>query len=314
MRINYLKTEFIINAEENIYLPLFKGSAFRGLFGNIFRRLICVLKKNDCTECLLRSTCVYSYIFETFPSREMPLFNREKYRSIPQPFIIEPPLEEKRLYKKDEEIYFALILIGKATTYLPYFIYTFEECGKTGIGKGRGKFKLKRVLSDGMEIYNFDDKKINRPKDSVIEIPDSYEEDAVEEIKTLKLKIITPVRIKHERKYISSLTFPLLIKALITRMCFLSYYHCDGENGLTCYKRLFEESQQIIIKKQNTRWWDWERYSSRQNTRMKLGGVIGEIEYEGKIKNFLPLLKAGEILHVGKNTGFGLGKYDLVIE
>jgi hypothetical protein len=36
-----------------------------------------------------------------------------------------------------------------------------------------------------------------------------------------------------------------------------------------------------------------------------------DITFEGDIEPFIPLIKAGEILHVGKGTGFGLGKYSI---
>jgi CRISPR/Cas system endoribonuclease Cas6 (RAMP superfamily) len=40
-----------------------------------------------------------------------------------------------------------------------------------------------------------------------------------------------------------------------------------------------------------------------------MGGFVGDITFEGDIGLFMPLIKAGEILHVGKGTGFGLGMY-----
>ncbi len=70
-----------------------------------------------------------------------------KYTSAPHPFIIEPPPEKKRGYTPEDEITFNLTLVGKAVDYLPYFIYTFDELGKMGIGKGRGKYELKKVRS-----------------------------------------------------------------------------------------------------------------------------------------------------------------------
>lgn len=36
-----------------------------------------------------------------------------------------------------------------------------------------------------------------------------------------------------------------------------------------------------------------------------MGGFIGEITFEGNIEPFMPLIRAGEVLHVGKGTGFG---------
>ncbi|MCM8762553.1 MAG: CRISPR system precrRNA processing endoribonuclease RAMP protein Cas6 [Candidatus Omnitrophica bacterium] len=42
---------------------------------------------------------------------------------------------------------------------------------------------------------------------------------------------------------------------------------------------------------------------------MRLGGFTGTITYKGNLKEFLPFIKLGEIIHIGKNTSFGLGKY-----
>jgi CRISPR/Cas system endoribonuclease Cas6 (RAMP superfamily) len=45
---------------------------------------------------------------------------------------------------------------------------------------------------------------------------------------------------------------------------------------------------------------------------MKMGGFTGEAEYAGEgLQEFLPLLAAGELLHVGTGTTFGLGCYAL---
>jgi hypothetical protein len=39
------------------------------------------------------------------------------------------------------------------------------------------------------------------------------------------------------------------------------------------------------------------------------------VEYGGEaIEEFLPLVAAGEILHVGAGTSFGLGRYEIVPE
>jgi CRISPR/Cas system endoribonuclease Cas6 (RAMP superfamily) len=56
---------------------------------------------------------------------------------------------------------------------------------------------------------------------------------------------------------------------------------------------------------------DWERYSARQDVRMKLGGVVGGITYVGALTWFQPYLRLGEYLRVGKNTSFSLGKMRL---
>ena len=39
-----------------------------------------------------------------------------------------------------------------------------------------------------------------------------------------------------------------------------------------------------------------------------MGGFIGQIKYQGKLDPFLSIVKAGEIIHIGKGTSLGFGK------
>ena len=53
----------------------------------------------------------------------------------------------------------------------------------------------------------------------------------------------------------------------------------------------------------------WQR-SNWQGRRLHQDGFIGEIVFEGEgLGLFLPLLLAGEILHIGSGAYFGFGKY-----
>ena len=57
-------------------------------------------------------------------------------------------MNNQRTYEKGEDISFGLTLIGRATDYLPYFIYALDELGRIGIGKGRGKYELRQMLEE----------------------------------------------------------------------------------------------------------------------------------------------------------------------
>ena len=78
------------------------------------------------------------------------------------------------------------------------------------------------------------------------------------------------------------------------------------------FKSLIEKSYEVKVKKSNLRWFDWERYSNRQETKMMMGGFKGPITFEGEFELFLPFLLLGEYIHVGKGTSFGLGKYQIM--
>jgi len=124
----------------------------RGGFGYAFKRVVCAIRNKECPDCILKERCVYSYVFETPPPSDTKIMR--KYKTVPHPFVIEPPSEKKRGYKPGDEMNFGLTLIGRAIDCLSYFIYTFDELGKIGVGKGKSKYELKSVSCDGKTIYD----------------------------------------------------------------------------------------------------------------------------------------------------------------
>ncbi|MDI3508328.1 MAG: hypothetical protein PWP55_520, partial [Clostridiales bacterium] len=103
-----------------------------------------------------------------------------------------------------------------------------------------------------------------------------------------------------------------LIRSILRRFSNLCYFHHDYQPELD-YKRIIEASQQVKIVEDDTDWDDWERFSNRQDSRMRFGGLVGKITYEGHIGDFMPLLLLGEQIHAGKNVTFGLGKYSIMV-
>lgn len=326
MLIPYQKFQITIEAVSDLKLPYYKGSTFRGGFGNMFKKIVCALKRNECFDCILKSKCIYAYVFETPPPENVNLFNMNKYEKIPHPFVIEPPLENEGSESKNTKVYesgnkfnFFLILIGKAIEYLPYFIYTFDELGKIGIGKGRGKYNLieaKKIKKIGVNkeivsetIYLSSNKILKKTEEDIIDIKDKFIK--TNKISDISLNFVTPLRIKFKRDLVVRPEFHIFIRNLLRRVLLLYYFHCGNNKPSWDHKEIIKHAESVTIKNQNIKWYDWERYSSRQNTRMKLGGIIGNITYYGNIEPFMPLLKAGEILHIGKGTSFGLGKYSI---
>ena len=125
----------------------------------------------------------------------------------------------------------------------------------------------------------------------------------------LTLNFLTPTRILYNSHLTLDLEFHILIRNLLRRLSLLYYFHCGGDPSEWDFKGIIEIAKDVKVKKQALTWYDWERYSTRQDTRMKMGGFVGNISFEGNIEPFMQLIKAGEILHVGKGTSFGLGKY-----
>lgn len=307
---------------EKIELPLYKGSTFRGGFGHAFKRVVCIQKGKECNDCMVKSTCVYSYIFETSPPEDTKILRL--YKNVPHPFVIEPPLTSQCLFNKGEEITFNLVLIGRAIQYLPYFIYTFDELGNIGIGRRRGKFLLKSVTT-GIEGSSTGNKRDNAGENSVIySVEDKILHNhirvlTVEEMlspnslsSNIEIEFLTPTRMIFNERLVVEVEFHQIVRTLLRRISSLSYFHC-GELLELDFKELIEKAERIKCTDSDLRWYDWERYSARQETRMKMGGFTGKAVFEGDLEEFMPLIALGEYIHVGKGTSFGLGKYRAII-
>ena len=78
------------------------------------------------------------------------------------------------------------------------------------------------------------------------------------------------------------------------------------------FKGLIEKATVVETTDSTLRWKDWTRYSSRQDRKIQLGGLVGRATYAGDLEAFVPFAALGAYLHVGKNATFGLGRYKIL--
>jgi len=314
----FSKYIFSIKGKTTLLLPAYKGSTLRGGFGHAFRRIICVFKDKECADCLLKEKCIYSWVFETPVPKGAEMMRN--YTAAPHPFVIEPPLRDQKVYQAEDVLPFGLILIGKAIDYLPYFIYAFEELGRIGIGKGKGKFQLVKVSEAHLPLQQAKDKEsiIYQGNDKMlreIDGPIQWQDIIGSPIPSqTHLSFLTPVRIKYENSLAKNLEFHVFFRNILRRISLLSYFQCGNRLDDIGFKELIEQAKKVKTINKSLIWEDWERYSNRQATKMKMGGLIGEVTYEGNLEPFWPYIKLGEYIHVGKGSSFGLGKYTVSYE
>ena len=295
----------ILTARSPIVMPAYTGSTLRGGFGHAFRKMVCTQGPIDCRDCTLKAVCPYPYIFETAPFEGAQQLRT--YGDVPRPFVIDP-LDTRGEYRRGESFAFRLTLVGRAIDYLPYFLVSFRELGEIGIGKGRGRFQLTQVLTDdGESIYEGKTQMVHN-LNNILSFDEIQGETAALPIDTLTLRLLTPTRITHKGHITDQLPFHLFWRRLIGRISALGYFHC-GESLDLDFKGLITQAETVQTVQSRLRWHDWTRYSSRQNQKMQLGGLVGNVTYTGDLTVFLPFIALGVFLHVGKNATFGLGKY-----
>jgi len=334
LRFARYRLQFV--AATPLHLPAYKGSTFRGGFGMAFKELACIRRDRDCDHCLIRDRCVYQYVFETPAVR-----NTRNYSFAPHPFVIEPPAEGRQSYEPGQPLGVGLVLVGAALSHLPYFIYAFEEMGRRGLGRGRGRVQLERVEawtgSSWPVVYRSDSGALSTDLPVLCGAPAAWPwsgragvpalsgppggaaaTDAgtpaaasSRQAGTVSLQFCTPTRFRSGGQLEHALPFALLARGLLRRAADLLQFHCDAALELD-FRAWAQAAEKVRTGAQQLHWLDWERYSRRQETRMKLGGLVGEVEYAGPWEPFEPLLRLGAAVHVGKGTAFGLGQYAIV--
>ena len=308
---SYERFRFSLKVTSLMVLPPYKGGVFRGAFGSAFRGVVCAIRRAECKECLLRNQCLYVAFFEPPAPPDHP--HAAKFNQAPSPFVLNPPLTNRQAFHPEDVLNFELVLIGRAIEALPYFAYTFIELGHRGLGRERGKYELIRVdlLRDNKATQVYDGTTQTLRAYPPKEKTESHAED--NRVNSLTLEFLTPLRLKVTGDLVTQLTFPLFFERLSHRLTLLSAFY--GSNGeIPNLPHLMDQAQEIKITDDGLHWYDWERYSGRQKTAMKLGGLKGVINLEGNLSPFMPYLRLGEQVNVGQGTSFGLGRYEMVME
>ena len=296
-------------ASTPIHLPDFAGSMLRGAFGHALRQLACMTKQKECAGCPLLSTCPYPAIFAPPPPASHAL---QKFSQIPVPYVIEPPGWGARQVGTGESFAFHMVLIGRALRELPLIILAWRRAFARGVGSGDGTAELLRVVHCG----GARDTEIHRPEIGTItahaqETAFNPADNDGPERREVTLHFTTPLRLQKNGHALppEKLDARTLLMALVRRASLLAEFHAGGAliedfASLLAASNDLQDSKRLI-------WRDWTRFSSRQQQKMVLGGVVGDWTIRGTLSPFMPFLQLGQWLHAGKEAAFGLGQYTL---
>lgn len=294
---------FYFDSPRPILLPDYPGSAWRGAFGHALKRTVCVVRNTPCNHCMLKSACAYSYVFETPPPTDSE--KMRKYNAAPHPFVLRLPESSST----DSNYSLDLTLFGHGQRFFPYLVHALQTAAKEGIGGKRQLFELLQIDeldSQGgrRRVYQDGALSLQQPA-TAPPVPDMPAR--------ITLTFHTPLRIKHDQKNVtpSNFNFGALFSTLLRRISMISYFHTDTPLDAD-FAGLTARAKQVTIADQQLHWYDWTRYSSRQQTEMNLGGMVGTITLDtNELEAFWPYLWLGQWTHVGKATSMGLGAYSI---
>ena len=306
--IPYLRLRMTLEADETANLPPFQGSMLRGAFGHALRRTVCVMGPQQlCAKCPLRLACGYTRLFEPCIERDPPPFLRGVDQAV-RPYVFEP-LGGGGLCRKGDRLSFDLLLFGQAVEFQAYAILAVERMARAGLGTRRSRFRLILVEAldpDGTGTKLFETGAAHATAPAPARVPQTP---SLPPGSSATLRLLTPLRIKVRDRLSDHPTFRELAFNMLRRVLEMAYFHVRGAVVDWSFREFLDAADGVHIARAEVSWQDWERWSQRQQTSMKLGGIVGRLILEGDgLKSFASLLAAAEVLHAGKGATFGLGR------
>jgi hypothetical protein len=314
--LSILRARVTLRLLEDAALPAYKGAMLRGGFGYAFQRAACPQPCWGASDhCAVSVLCPYRWVFET--PHPPDVSHLHDLQDVPRPFVIEPPQDGRTRYGAGDALEFGLILIGRAIDHLPYFLFSFEQLGRMGLGRDNARARLERVEAlrpwqpVGEAIYQ--DGRVLPSSESLPLIdPPAIAARAAALPADLCLTLRTPLRVKALGDFLRAIDPAVLAHAICWRLNALATFHGGGPWPVD-HRALIEQARGIAVEQAQVRWVDWERISTRgaQPQRMTLGGLVGSAVLRNVPPGVRAVLQAGSLAHVGKACVFGHGQIEV---
>lgn len=272
---------------------------FRGAFGATLRRITCFCPRSEAKPVAHRRGCVYREMFESPVSGlAAGAPSLTTYAPHPFAFFVERIPEDGRGRVE-------VVLFGSALKYFPYVLMTFTQMGQAGIGRCRSRFDIEEVTSEGVPVYDAKTEEILEYREPRVFAPSPA---APPEI---GLRLRSPLWLIRGGRQVRRFAPAPFFASLVRRIDLLLACYC-GQGAAWDKKELLDRlTASVRLAGGRTAYITKKRFSRRQQTDMEVGGLLGEVVLAGDLTEAMMLLELGEIIHNGKKTSFGNGKYEL---
>jgi CRISPR-associated endoribonuclease Cas6 len=267
----YIKIDVVLKKDTQDKPHFFLGSTLRGAFGLALKKVVCINPAFDCEDCFASNNCLFHDFYERKNHIHAYRFSKEL---------------------GSNNYNFSFYLFESATDKLPYVLSAiYKMVHEVGLGIDRKKYQIQSITCNNEKVYENGQFNLEKAKTEKCEISNFHS--------GLRLKFLTPLRIKSENKLArNTIDLKQILQSIQNRLCELK----NEEKA----KLTFEPQYKLI--KSDIKFLDLSRYSNRQKTKMKFGGLIGEMIFDEVDEQSFQLLKIAEIIGVGKQTVFGLGE------
>ncbi len=306
LTFEFYRFRFQFRSAGTLYFPPYKsGNIVRGAFGSIFRKLVCVPTCQDAKLCEERTTCPYARVFEPQESRgEGP----SGLADWPRPFVFRASHLDGSTVRQGEAFHFDVHIFDVRDPALAYFVLAFAQLAREGLGPGRARADMAAVDQldqSGVTVARvFDGERVHMGELSAPIAVDMSEAPA--RVEQVHVRFVTPTELKSGHQVAERPEFGILFSRLRDRISTLRTLYGDGPLELD-FRAIGERAAEVRLGRWLCPRTAVDRLSTRTGQRHFLGGFVGEVEYEGNLGEFMPYLRLGSWVGVGRQTVWGKG-------
>ncbi len=303
-RIKYQSYVYTLRFYEETELPSNKTSMFRGGIGEMLLRKHCLSDRN-CEKCGFKDSCIVPNIYyHRFKIR--PDFAQGKES---EGYIFDCT-DLREHFKEGDYLEFSLTLFGDVIVYFSTIMDAVYMLGQIGVGEEKVRYDVVSIRNAKGEVI-MKDNQVYLNHAVPLTVGD-YVDERLREMNPgkddcVRLKLLSPCSIKSKGELKYDFDPDALSNSIYRRVYVLN---CFEGNEIDQY---YGKDTPIEIVKQKARKVTVPRFSSTHGKKLYLTGFVGEAEMRVKTE-FLPFLIAGEVLHIGKNTSMGFGKYKVSLD
>ena len=305
LQVRFVKLHFTIAFLEDSRLPKDKVSALRGGMGEMLLRTNCV-RDRQCEICDFESECIVQRtLYSKFEKK--PEFVTTG-GSVGYVLECEDYRED---FNSGETLDFYLILFGKSIVYFNQYVQALHTMGEQcGIGKYHARFRVVGIRNtEGQPILKERSVNMNQYIVHILYDYVMFRKMQFDVTKSENIIIFdTPLTLKYQKEFQQEFQMVPILNAIRRRIYMLNCF--EGIESDLLYN--YENSMIPEILQQEHHMVHVCRYSTRKNEKMILKGIKGYIVLPGLPQDVTELLLAGELIHIGKNTSFGFGRYHLI--
>lgn len=264
-------------ARDSFKPPFFIGSQIRGALGYALKSIVCVKNATPCESCDIAKSCVF---FDFYGAQNV-------YHNFCLDFKLGMPRYDFNIY-----------IFGRALENAPVILGALHKmlC-EVGLESNGKRLRFKDIVIFVNDKFCFCNDDIKMPLDfrARFDIGDKFK-------KRIKLTLTTPLRIKKNNIFIrdDSLEISDIFRSINNRK--LSILGKERE-------KMPKFSGTINAK--NLHYVELYRKSRAKKVDMNFGGLMGELIIDDLDKDSYGLLKIGELIGIGKQCVFGLGRYNI---